>query len=683
MASTTDSSGQRSRARRPPRTANVRFPIPLWALVLAALLLGAAGLAVLRAEPWNDGIMNVSVTISADGRAPVVHRAQILFSSSRKHRAMAYAEIDLEQWAGQVIRFDVRGDLQARHPEKKPIRGQLGCSAELVTSSGPVRLEFAGWQNDGSADMGFHVGQLGCQSFLVPGTADGPFVYAADDSLWHVVRVPENARLQVSFTPVMPHHVGPDPDRFIPPPASTGEPPLGLGARSERGSRRPPDVFVYVVDALRADHLGPYGYHRNTSPSIRAFAATATLYRSAYAAATWTVPSIASLLSGCYPAMHRAAAQFPAARLPEWLVLLPEALRPAGYRTALVSANAHLSAPFGFAQGFDELSCASDQDSDPGPPSCEWVNTRAAEFLAAQDPAEPVFMYLHTMEPHLPYAAAPDSFRRFNRGFSGRHQPNYPDLLEAGGLYDPDLGREDVEYFIDCYDACVFEADRGFGEFLDLLRRTGRFHNSLIILSADHGEAFLERDVLDHGRTLGREELQVPLIVRFPGGEFGGVSVSQPVSLIDLYPTILSVTGADPPTGYPLPGFDLALPALHPVLSRPRPIFAELARYGDNSLDLVCVIDEDGYKRVVDMSAVPWQLVSDRAVGLWDTRRDPSERIDFTALLPVRVSYHEQLIARWLLDQLYWHDLCATEPEPVPEVPEKLRRELEAVGYVE
>ena len=75
--------------------------------------------------------------------------------------------------------------------------------------------------------------------------------------------------------------------------------------------------------------------------------------------------------------------------------------------------------------------------------------------------------------------------------------------------------------------------------------------------------------------------------------------------------------------------------------------------------------------------------MSDRAVGLWDTRRDPSERIDFTALLPVRVSYHEQLIARWLLDQLYWHDLCATEPEPVPEIPEKLQQELEAVGYVE
>ena len=390
MASTTDSSGQRPGARRPPRADNVRSLIPLWALVLAVLLLGAGGLTLLRAEPWNDGMADVSVTIWADGHAPVVHRAQVLFSSSGKHRVMAYAEMDLAQWAGKVIRFDVRGDLQARHPEKKSIRGRLGCSAELVTSSGSVPLEFAGWQNDGSADMGFHVGQLGCQSLLVPGAADGPFVYAADDSLWHVVRAPEKARLRVSFAPVMPHHVGPDPERFIPQPTSAGGPPQGLGAPGEGGPTRPPDVFVYVVDALRADHLGPYGYYRNTSPSIRSFAATATLYRSAYAAATWTVPSIASLLSGCYPAMHRTATQFPAARVPEWLVLLPEALRHTGYRTALVSANAHLSPTFGFAQGFDELSCASDQESPPGPPSCEWVNARAAEFLAAQEPAEPV-----------------------------------------------------------------------------------------------------------------------------------------------------------------------------------------------------------------------------------------------------------------------------------------------------
>ena len=650
-------------------------------LVAAALLLGALLFVALRVRPWADSVMSAAVTISADGApSSAVYEKQTLFAAARRRPAVIRFDVDLARWAGRAIRFDVAGRIAPRDPSKESAEGRVACAAELVSPAGVVPLEFVGWENDGATGMGFHLGRLGCPSFVVPGPRDRAFFYTTEGPLWHAVRVPEKARLRIWLMPA-PDAQPPDtPQPLLP---SRGPVQTSLPQRAGEPRERRPDIFIYVVDALRADHLGCYGYPQGTSPAIDAFAANATLCRHAYTAATWTRPSTATLLSGRYPAVHGAVSQAPETPLPQWPVLLPEALQAAGYRTHFISANRFLSEPFGFNQGFDSFLCKSAYKSDLELLKADWANARVAEALAAEKPENPVFMYLHIMEPHLPYKAEPESFRFFDRIFPHYGEPSWPRLLDVGGWLKPDMAGDELGHLMDWYDACIFEADGAFAGFLDLLRKTGRFQDSLIILTADHGEAFLEHETLDHGHTLSVEEMRVPLIVRFPGGRFSNVPVNQRVSLIDVFPTALAIAGVPPPPGPPLSGLDLAAIASDPSSSCSRPIFAELSRYGDNRLDLVAVIDEDGYKTVLDLSAVPGLLVSELAVGLWDTRADPGERTDLTRELPVRAAYHEQLIAQWLRSQLHARSLAPSEAPPPAELTDDLRREMKALGYLE
>jgi arylsulfatase A-like enzyme len=233
---------------------------------------------------------------------------------------------------------------------------------------------------------------------------------------------------------------------------------------------------------------------------------------------------------------------------------------------------------------------------------------------------------------------------------------------------------------IDLYDGEIADVDAAFGGFLDLLRETHRYEDSLIILVADHGEAFGEHGTLGHGKTLCQEEMHVPLIVRFPRGEFGGVAVDQEVGLIDVYPTVLAAAGVAPSGPLPLAGVDLTRVASAPAAPRRRPLFAEVSMGTQNTRDLVGVIDENGCKRVVDMSVVP-NPETRECTGLWDTRADPAEEADLLSALPARSAYCEQLIAYWLTAQVALHQPAAAVAPT--EMSEELRKQLEALGYVE
>ena len=215
-----------------------------------------------------------------------------------------------------------------------------------------------------------------------------------------------------------------------------------------------------------------------------------------------------------------------------------------------------------------------------------------------------------------------------------------------------------------------------------MIRAAGRFENALIVLVADHGESFGEHDTLQHGNHLNQEELHVPLIVRFPQGQFAGVRVSQPVGLIDVFPTILRQTGTSPRLSYPIPGVDLTTHAAAPGSVPRRYIFAEHSIYDANTLDIVGVIDEDGYKRTVDMAVTPTSRATEKSIGLWDTRGDAGEQADLTATLPLRAAYDEQLIAQWLLIQQQSRDSLVSGRAPSLEMTDYLRKDLRALGYL-
>ncbi len=636
-------------------------------LLRIAAVIGAALAVAWWQKPWADSAMVATVSLSTDEDGIVFAREiRVLFSANGRDRPEYGLEYDVSAWRGRLIRLEVNGSVLNRLSTDGST-GLVGCTAQVLTESGPKPLEFASWQR--GSEIGLHTSPAGPQASYAGGNGDRRFAVASTGTLWHVFRAEPGDRVQVTLKPVLLLEL---PGRLEPvEPRSLKAQTWPLHRRSEDGGRVP-DVFIYLIDALRADHVGCCGYERPTSPAMDGFAAEATLYESAQTSATWTRPSVATMLSGLSATVH--GAMHTCDRLGEWPVLLPEILHDAGYVTRCISANMSVSADFGFDQGYDEFISSHLA-------SGQWVNEMAAKRLKTEDPSQPVFMFLHIMEPHGPYVPREESFRLFDRGFEGRCDGSTPALNALPYLY-PDLSHEDVQHLIDLYDAQIFEADQAFSEFIEMLRELGRYDNSVIVLASDHGEAFTERDTRAHGFDLGQETMHVVLAIKFPHGDLAGVRVQRPVSLMDVVPTLLAETGLKPDLPYALAGRDLRYAAmLSDSESTPR-IYCEVARLDDNAVDLVGVIDEDGFKRVIDLSAVPGAIATPRSTGLWNTLSDPREQDDLVDEWPVRAAHGEQLIAQWLLDQKQWRDKLHQGPQPAPEISERLKEQLRALGYL-
>ncbi|MCJ7822686.1 MAG: sulfatase-like hydrolase/transferase, partial [Armatimonadetes bacterium] len=329
---------------------------------------------------------------------------------------------------------------------------------------------------------------------------------------------------------------------------------------------------------------------------------------------------------------------------------------------------------FGFDQGYDEFVYL-------GHGTASWVSEVVRKRLAGEMPDTPVFMFVHTLEPHEPYTPREGSSRVFDRGFEGRYDGS-PASMERIDVLRPDLSEADVEHLVDLYDAEIRDADQGFAEFVAAIKSAGRYEDSVVVLLSDHGEAFAEHDTFGHGWDLNRETMRVPLVIKFPGGQHAGTRVTERVSLVDIVPTVLGEADLEVDLSYELPGRDLSRAMADPASGSSRRVYAEVSRWDSNDLDLVAVIDEDGYKRVIDVSVPPRENATERSIGLWDTRADPMEERDLSSKLPVRARYGEQLIAEWLVEQKGHGKGSTAGTQPKVQVDEDMRRQLHDLGYL-
>lgn len=287
---------------------------------------------------------------------------------------------------------------------------------------------------------------------------------------------------------------------------------LGLALLSCAPKENPqPHIFVYLIDTLRADRVGCYGYERPTTPVIDDFADDAFRFDNAYSVSPWTRPSIASLFTGAPPVIHgvRGRNGWAEPSLKTWA----EALQERGYTTAAHFTNGHLAPRYGLGQGFDEYVFEQNPPKAylPSPELHErWV-TSLGEIQAGDASPSPLFHYLHTMDPHIPFSPR----REFGRFFVRDEVPWsewFDGDSETGDALRIDYNR---------YNAEIRQNDHAFGLFLDELRKRGWYENSWIVLVADHGEEFREHGVRGHGNGLWENLLRVPLIVRPPRGRTG------------------------------------------------------------------------------------------------------------------------------------------------------------------
>ncbi|MCH7664944.1 MAG: sulfatase [Acidobacteria bacterium] len=421
-----------------------------------------------------------------------------------------------------------------------------------------------------------------------------------------------------------------------------------------------PNVIVYLVDALRADRLGAYGYKRPISPEIDSFADRATLFEHAIAQASWTRPAVVSMFTGMWPAAHRVNRARD--RLADESTALAEVLNDAGYETVAFVANPNVYREFGLGQGFDlyrhiegenlpsdgidgEVGAWLDQPG--GKPPSDRINGEIDAWLDQRDPNKPFFLYVHTVDPHDPYEPPATYRQRFAVGTEEL-------LALPGKVRFRERYRQGLS---DLYDAEIAFNDDSFGRFVDDLEVRDLWDDALVIFLSDHGEEFQEHGGWTHGLQLFDESIRIPFIVKWPG-QTKGERRSDLAQQIDLPSTILSELGLPWPKAFE--GRDLAQPAT----DNPPTAFSYLTNYG--SLQLSEVREDWKYMVRVDPESA-W---------LFDRGRDPEETEDRSRDHPVRTDSFDARLAEALRPQPYW----LTPGETV--IDKKLEGQLRALGYL-
>ncbi len=393
-----------------------------------------------------------------------------------------------------------------------------------------------------------------------------------------------------------------------------------------------PDLLLVVIDSLRADRLGAYGYPRPTSPNLDALAEEGVVFTEAWSSSSWTKPSVGSLFTSRLPSEH-GAVTFDRVLDPA-LPTLAQRLRAAGYRTVGVSGNfVHVSERNGFHRGFEVWRAFgvppreargdtiwSEDDAGPGrgvrlgAADAGRINQEVAAAIAGLD-AAPLFLYVHYMEPHPGFAPPARHRRAFVEGEAGPRSASTERLVDlAAGRAEADAAER--RHLGDLYDAEIAAVDEGLGALLALLekRRPGR--ERVVAVVADHGEELADHGRWFHGLTLHREVLRVPLVLWDSRRRGPPRRRSEPVDLLDVPTTLLAVAGAEPAEG--MLGRDL-LASDAPL--RPRALLAEL--HPDPPFESHVLPREHR----LAYQAWPWKaIVAGEGPLLFDVARDPEER---------------------------------------------------------
>lgn len=325
----------------------------------------------------------------------------------------------------------------------------------------------------------------------------------------------------------------------------------GLLSPHQRGgaNRERPNVILITVDTLRADHLGSYGYPLSTTPRLDRFAREAATFTNCISTASSTVPAVASLMTSQYPSRHSAGiTNGKRAMLPDEPTLA-RVLSENGYLTAAFVSNYVLSRQLRLYGGFDvydDTLISSELMRDIPERKAGVTNEYVMNWLSTV-PAGNFFLWVHYQDPHGPYTSP----ELYSKRFSEAAYPSGPDTLPVVGNFDSG-GIPEYQHVSDStspsdyrlrYDAEIAYVDECIGELLACIKQMGLWKRSIVVVSADHGEAMGEHGYyFCHGQNLAEELIHVPLIVHIPWAE-RPARIDELVSIIDIAPTIIAATG--------------------------------------------------------------------------------------------------------------------------------------------
>ena len=467
------------------------------------------------------------------------------------------------------------------------------------------------------------------------------------------------------------------------------------GLSCKQGALKKPNIILFLSDTLRADHLSSYGYPVPTSPVFDAFCEDAILFESCYSQSPWTKPSVGSLFTGVLPRVHQSVITTDAgiegadrARvqiLRERFSTLAEGLQGVGYSCAAFVANAHLHPNFGYARGFHHYYLKSGEEPAE-------LMSKVVHWLNNNSTTQPFFVYVHILDPHHPYWPDADRYLtvhgkglQASRGaLSPADKTIFSELLkiwETGVSIElssvPDLSPRGMDYLISLYDAEISYVDIQLKRLLRAVESTEVADNTVIAVTSDHGEAFMEHGLYMHGYSPYDEEIHVPLAIRHPRNK-AGVRVPHSVSQFDLYSTLLGLAGAHEPDyvqSSALLGPDGAL-----AVDQNRAVFTYVDRLNENpnAWDVGMVLG--------DQKLIRYAKGSSGGVGTthYDRAKDPEEKHNLLAggARPQN-EQTARLVAMLEASHATTVNLANSLGEPEWTVTEaEYREEIEALGYL-
>jgi arylsulfatase A-like enzyme len=418
-------------------------------------------------------------------------------------------------------------------------------------------------------------------------------------------------------------------------------------------TKTPKNLLFIAVDTLRADHLGTYGFKRNTSENIDRLFAQSSVFTEAQSTAPWTLPSFASMMTSQQSSTH-GCWQF-SDKLDASFVTLAEQLKTAGYHTGGVVGHIFLGTKYGLAQGFDDYDQTLVKDNfgeSHKAITSHIITEKSIEFLeqhVARQSDAPFFLLAHYFDPHNTYQAHAGITKNFGKN--------------RRALYDGEIAY----------------TDQFVGELLNHLNKLGLSEDTVVVFVADHGEEFRDHGRILHGQTLYREVLRVPMAIKVPGTP--PLRVTQPVSVVDLMPTLLEVLNVPAPST-PMAGRSLI------ALMRGEPSTAQD----------VLMESRLGYRKDAELEGIihgDWKLIIEKprtdAAGnppentesvafLFNWKTDPKEKKNMAEQHPEIVASLQKKIAVQVAsaEQLRSHFKI---PETLSHTPSEIEQ-LHALGYV-
>lgn len=392
--------------------------------------------------------------------------------------------------------------------------------------------------------------------------------------------------------------------------ASTLSPVLWVSGCRKDVTKKITNLILISIDTLRADHLGCYGYGRPTSPVMDIIASQGLLFSDMTAPSPWTLPSHGSLLTGLYPNRHGLKSHDK--KMPESVKTLAEILGSNGFATAAIVNSHNLSKRYGLSRGFRDFLYILEQ-TYLAPPSL--IEPRAIKWLS-KNRQEPFFLFLHFFDVHSDYCSLPKYEKQLLRPYQGDADGSTSQLKDfREGKVSMD--HKDIEHVIDLYDAGIRQIDDGIFRLFNNFEYEGLLDNTLVVITSDHGEEFLEHGSVLHGRTHYQEVIQVPMLIRGPGIP-RSKKIQAPVSLVDFVPTILSLLDISCPPN--LDGMDISSLWKKPDAKYPtRFIFSE-ADHNNINHDIKRAVRHPRYK-------LHYDIMTDQKT-LFDLIKDPKEKTD-------------------------------------------------------